>query len=141
MASTVLASTVLASTVLASTVLASTVLVSTDLASTVMGILFPTLTHEERELMDKSPPGPDQEARPIPTFVGEPHDGNPITEIIHGHEGIVSLLRYVEESIGNLHEAALAENSSDEELQAARANIVAYIHWIQILLQDLEREV
>lgn len=67
--------------------------------------------------MDKSPSGPGREARPIPTFVGEPHDGNPIAEIIHGQEGIVNLLRYVEEGIGNLHEAALAENSSDEELK------------------------
>lgn len=78
-----------------------------------MDIASSNLSYMKRELLDESHSGP-KRAR----------------EIIHGEEGILKLLRYVEENLARLHAAETASNGSEAalaQLQEAAFNIQAPI--------------
>lgn len=105
------------------------------MASTVMGMSFPTFTREKRELMDKSPPGPDQGTNPIPSFVGEPYGDNAAIETLRGDGGVLEL--------GALRVVLLSSDASHEaqaEADRIRANIRYYLRRVSTLLRDLDNQ-
>lgn len=76
--------------------------------------------------MDKRSPGPNQEPSPIPSFSGDPSDISRALGIIRGQQGILRLLRYVEENLPALQQATIALDGSHAaiaELEAIRFEI------------------
>lgn len=94
--------------------------------------------------MDKRPPGPNQEPSPIPWFSGDPSDISRALGIIRGQQGILRLLRYVEESLPALQQANIALDGSDAgmaELEAIRFDIRVRIGRIETLVEQLNSEI
>ena len=94
--------------------------------------------------MDKRPPGPNQEPSPISSFSGDPSDISRALGIIRGHQGILQLLRYVEESLPAVQQARIALDGSDAamaELEAIRFDIRVRIDRIETLVEQLTSEI
>ncbi|KAK9857120.1 hypothetical protein MYU51_021761 [Penicillium brevicompactum] len=96
------------------------------------------------EIMDKRPPGPNQEPSPIPSFSGDANDISRASGIIRGHQAILQLLRYVEESLPALQQATIALNGSDAamaEPEAIHFDIRLRIDRIETLVEQLSSEI
>ncbi|KAJ5345657.1 hypothetical protein N7452_003661 [Penicillium brevicompactum] len=94
--------------------------------------------------MDKSPSGPGQQTHPIPTFVGEPYDGNPAIEILRGDQGVLELLWLIEQELGMLRESLLVSDGSNAALAEAnqiRSTIRGYLSRVRTLLQNLDHQI
>lgn len=88
---------------------------------------FPSPSYLKRELINGSYSGANRPAL-----------------IIRGQEGLLELLRYVENHIATLHQAETASNCSDAalaQLQEARFDIRALIRRAETLLQELDWEI
>ncbi|KAJ5343619.1 uncharacterized protein N7506_003443 [Penicillium brevicompactum] len=89
------------------------------------------------------PPGPDQGASPIPSFVGEPYGGDAAIETLRGDGGVLELLWMVEQELGALREVLLTSDASDAaqaEAERIRANIRYFLRRVSTLLRDLDSQ-
>lgn len=71
----------------------------------------------------------------IPIINEEQGKFNPVAEIIHGEEGIIDVLRYVEQSIANL-QAELTEHT-DTEVEEFWTDMRTHIRRIKTPLEEL----
>ncbi|KAJ5345658.1 hypothetical protein N7452_003662 [Penicillium brevicompactum] len=72
----------------------------------------------------------------IPVINKEPGNFNPMGEFIHGEKGITDILRYVEQSIANLH-GGHAERT-ETEVEEFWTDIWTHIRRIETLLEQPE---